>query len=230
LWCQEGFRTCLHLAAGKYWAERDKDAVWIYCTSADQEHWDETGMSPGQRKANHVVARIKYRVVGTWKNDSEGVPPKHSPATESRPKGLDPGILAFSTFNDDLHQADTSFGLSVRALQSDEVKCGEPFFGEAFVCKATDTSMIVGMVATRPLSEIQRYWLEKISGDFLEFKRASLLDCKDACDKVAAFINDGERASREDGSVWLKLRTAYCKEAPSGTYMDISGESKSCGD
>jgi hypothetical protein len=66
LWCQEGFRTCLHLKTGTYWAERYKDNIWIYCAYADQELFDETGMSPGQRKANHQIVRVKYRVVGNW--------------------------------------------------------------------------------------------------------------------------------------------------------------------
>ena len=71
LWCQEGFRRCIDLAPGKYSAEQEKDTVWIYCTYADQEHWDETGMSPGQRKANHELERIKYRVVGKWNDEAK---------------------------------------------------------------------------------------------------------------------------------------------------------------
>jgi hypothetical protein len=71
--------------------------------------------------------------------------------------------------------------------------------------------------------------LEEISRNFLEFKRLSLLNCKNACDKVAEFVKAGETAAHEEGSVWLKLRTTYCKEAPSGTYPDIDGHLKNCG-
>jgi hypothetical protein len=66
VWCQQGLRACLHLKAGKYWAERDGDKIWIYCSYSDQELFDETGMSPGQRKANNETVKIKYHVVGTW--------------------------------------------------------------------------------------------------------------------------------------------------------------------
>jgi hypothetical protein len=229
LWCREGYRICLHLAAGKYWAERDKDTVWIYCTYADQQQWDETGMSPGQRKANHAPEKVKYHVVGTWTDDIRAAVSKPPPATESKPKGLDAGLLAFSSLSDDIHAADASFGASLRALHADEVKCGEPEFGEAFVCKANDTSVIVAIIATRPLSDIYHYWLEKISDDFLEFRRVSLLGCKDDCNKVAEFVKGGEQACQEDGSVCLKLKTAYCKEVPSGTYPDINGQSRRCG-
>jgi hypothetical protein len=228
LWCQEGFRRCIHLAPKKYWAEQEKDTVWIYCTYADQEQWDETGMSPGERKANHEAQRVKYRVVGTWgENKNAGSDPSKS--LVSKPKGLDPGLLAWSTLTTDTSAAGSSFDLRARTLQADEVRCGEPWFGEALVCKAGDTSVVVGFVATQPLREIYQFWLGKISDDFVEFKRISALDCQDKCDDVADFIKDSEKAYYEDGSVWMKLRTAYCKGYPSGGYPDLSGLPRSCG-
>jgi hypothetical protein len=230
LWCQEGFRTCIHLAPGKYWAEQEKDTVWIYCTYADQENWDETGMSPGQRKANHETERVKYRVVGTWSDESKNGEPSPPETAGSKPKGLDAGLLAWTTLTNDTNAAGDSFELSARTLQADEARCGEPWFGEALVCKVGDTSAVVGIVATRPLQEIHGYWLEKISDDFQEFKRVSALGCKDECADVAEFVNDTEKAYNEDGSVWLKLKSVYCKESPLGTYPDLNGSLKQCGD
>jgi hypothetical protein len=230
LWCQQGFRRCIHLAPRKYWAEQEKDTVWIYCTYADQERWDETGMSPGERKANHEVQRIKYRVVGTWNEESKNVEPIPSEAAQSESKGLDPGLLAWSTLTNDTSAAGASFDLSMRVLKADEVRCGEPWFGEALICKVGDRPTIVGIIATRPSQEIYHYWLEKISDDFIEFKRISALDCKDKCADVAEFVRDSEQAYHKDGSVWLKLKAAYCKEVLSGTYPDLNGNSKRCGD
>ena len=228
LWCQEGFRTCIHLGPGKYSAERESDTVWVYCTYADQENWDETGMSPGQRKANHVLERVKYRVVGTWNEESKSIEPNPTKTAESNSKGIDASLLAWSTLTNDTFTAGASFDSPHRTLQADEVKCGELTFGEAIVCKANDKSVVVGIVATRPPQEVHHYWLGKISDDFIELKRISTLDCKDNCADVNEFLRNSEQAYYKDGSVWMKLKTAYCNESPSGTYPDFNGHTKHC--
>lgn len=230
LWCRAGYRTCLHLAAGRYTAERDKDTVWIFCTFADQDSWNETGMSPGQRKANHVVERIKYRVVGTWKDESRTAKPLDPEEPKIPPKGLDASLLTWSNLADDTFVAGTSFDTPRRAIQDSEVRCGEVSFGVALICKANDTSVIAGFAATRPPQEVYHYWLERISDDFIELKRVSALNCKESCADVAQFITDSEKAYHKNGSVWMKLEAAYCKEVPSGTYPDIDGQKKYCED
>ena len=228
LWCQEGYRTCLHLAAGKYSAERDKDTIWIYCTFANQDNWSETGMSPGQRKASHTLEKIKYRVVGTWKDEPIAVGSNEPTGTRNQSKGLDAGLMMFANLTNDTSAAASSFDISRRPIQNDEVRCGEPFFGEAFVCKATDTSTIIGTVATRTPHEIYRYWLEKISDDYLELKRVSTIDCKEKCADATEFVTALEKANQDRDSVWMKLKVAYCKDTPTETYMDIDGQRKRC--
>jgi hypothetical protein len=185
-------------------------------------------MSPGERKASHLVERVKYRVVGTWSDDSKISEPNPPKSVENKPKGIDAGLLAFSNLTNDINEADDSFRHTTRELQADEVKCGEPWFGEAFVCKANDTSVVIETIATRPSQEIYHYWLEKISGDFIEYKRVSAFNCKDDCGKADEVVKAFEKAYNEDGSIFLKLRAAYCKEEPSGTYPDINGQLKHC--
>ncbi len=229
LWCQEGFRTCLHLASGKYRAERDKDKIWIYCTYANQKDWDETGMSPGQREASHQVNRVKYRVVGSWKDDSA---PSSVSANES--VGIDPGLMAFVDLNNDVNAGSSSLHSSARQMgdiKPDETICTtEVVFGEVYVCKVNAPNTIVALVATRSLPQMHRHWLEAMSRDFLELKRLSLLNCRgaDNCKEQADFIKGLEQGYHSDGSVWTKLWTRYCIEVPSGTYPDLNGEMRNC--
>jgi hypothetical protein len=227
LWCQEGLRTCLHLAAGRYQAERDKDTVWIYCTYADQENWNETGMSPGQRKANHVLVRVKYRVVGDWNKEEIRQIQADSPS-QAKPSRADPALIAWSNLANDTTAASGVFSYKRRDLQPSEVKCGEPFFGLALVCNASDLTVVVDTVATRPANEIYRYWLEKISDDFVESRRTAAIGCKDSCGEVNEFLKNEEIAYRKSDSVWSRLRTAYCNDVGVGNFPDLDGRSSAC--
>lgn len=92
LWCRTGMHSCLHLVTGSYWAERENDDIWIYCSYANQEGWNEKGMSDSQRKANHVIEKVKYQLVGKWSGDvtpektSEAKPAaKPAPGAEPKP-------------------------------------------------------------------------------------------------------------------------------------------------
>jgi hypothetical protein len=139
--------------------------------------------------------------------------------------------VPFLTFNSDVHMAGGFFAEPLRVLRADEIRCAEPWFGRALACKSSAPTVVVAAVVTKPMSVIDRYWLDKFSEDFTKFSRDSTRNGKDAdsCKKAADFVRDSERASHEDDSVWAKLRTGYCNEVPDGTYPDLGGKTQSCG-
>lgn len=137
---------------------------------------------------------------------------------------------SFLIFNSDIHMAGSFFDEPLRVLRENEISCAEPWFGRALACKSSAPAVVVAAVVTRPMSVIYRYWLDKLSKDFSKFRQESMRNCKDAdsCKRAADFVRDGELASHEDDSVWVKLRTGYCNEVPDGTYTDLGGKMQSC--
>jgi hypothetical protein len=96
------------------------------------------------------------------------------------------------------------------------------------VCNASDLTVVVDTVATRPANEIYRYWLEKISDDFVESRRTAAIGCKDSCGEVNEFLKNEEIAYRKSDSVWSRLRTAYCNDVGVGNFPDLDGRSSAC--
>jgi hypothetical protein len=171
--------------------------------------------------------RIKYRVVGDWNKEEIRQIQTEYPS-QAKPSGADPALIAWSNLANDTSIAGEVFSYKRRELQPNEVKCGEPIFGLTLVCNASDLTVVVGTVATRPANEIYRYWLEKISDDFSESRRTAKIGCKDNCGEIADFIGDEEKAYRKSGSVWSRLVTAYCREVGTGSFPDLDGSPKGC--
>ena len=140
---------------------------------------------------------------------------------------LDPALLTWSTVTNDINMTSSFFREPLRALHSDEVECGEMWFGRALACKANNTDVAVATVVTKPMSVVYRYWLEQISKDF-----GVLRQYGGKSKGAAQFIEELEQAvgnPENEDSVWLKLRTAYCNEEPSGSYPDVYGTLRYCG-
>lgn len=145
--------------------------------------------------------------------------------------GPDDGhLLPFVTFNSDIHMANTFFDEPLRVLRRDEIKCAEPWFGRALACKSTTPTVVVAAVVTQPMSVIYRYWLDELSKDFMKYKHESLSNCRgtDNCKKVEEFVQQGESASQDDDSLWMRLKTAYCNEVPEGRYPVLNGTVQNC--
>ncbi len=147
-------------------------------------------------------------------------------AASTSPGTLDSGLLAFSTLNNDIGMAGSFFSEQIRALHSDEVECGEMWFGRALACKSNDKTVIVATVVTQPMSVVYRHWLEQISKDYIKLKQ----NCRNS--KVdPEFVRSMEQAfhdTDDENGVWVKLKTGYCNEVPSGTYPDIDGKMQNC--
>ena len=136
-------------------------------------------------------------------------------------------MLAFSTLNNDIGMAASFVAEPLRSLHADEVQCGEMWFGRAFVCKAGNTKTVVATVVTERMSVVYRYWLGRIGEDFIKFKQISIQYGRE----WAEFVKKMERAYHDpddEEGVWLRLRTGYCNEVPSGNYPDIDGQVKNC--
>jgi hypothetical protein len=142
------------------------------------------------------------------------------------PGALDSGLLAFSTLNDDIGMAHSFFSEQLRILHSDEVECGEMWFGRALACKRDDKTVFVATVVTQPISVVYRHWLEQISRDYIRLREISRDDKVDP-----EFVTSMEQAfhdTSDESAVWVRLKTGYCNEVPSGAYPDIDGKMQDC--
>ncbi len=143
------------------------------------------------------------------------------------PGALDAGLLAFCTLNNDIGMAHSFFSEQIRTLHSDEVECGEMWFGRALACRSDDETVFVATVVTQPISVVYRHWLEQISRDYIKLREISQDDKVDP-----EFVRSMEQAfhdTSDESAVWVRLKTGYCNEVPSGAYPDIDGKMQNCG-